>query len=131
VVVYGDAIRLQQVISNVLGNAIKFTPPDGTVDLELERDGSSARIVVSDDGEGIESELLPHVFEPFRQGHDVRKRKGGGLGLGLTIVKNIVEQHRGHVAVRSEGRGCGTTFTVILPVEDGETATAPRIASRA
>lgn len=114
--VVGDAIRLQQVVSNVLGNAVKFSAPGGRVEMSLARRGGDAEIVVRDEGIGIEGEFLPLVFEPFRQAEDIRKRKCGGLGLGLTIVKNLIEQQGGTVAVESAGRDRGAVFTITLPL---------------
>lgn len=115
-VVLGDAARLQQVIWNLLSNAIKFTPENGSIALRLERIGTRARIVVRDTGQGIAPELLPHVFEPFRQADTSMAGASDGLGLGLAVVRHLVEAHRRSVAAESEGRGCGATFTVSLPV---------------
>ena len=114
--VVGDATRLQQVVSNLIANAVKFTPEHGHVRVSLGRSGEHAALVVSDDGVGIEPAFLPFVFEPFRQAEDVRKRKCGGLGLGLTIVRNLVEQQGGTVAVASDGAGRGAVVTVALPL---------------
>ena len=114
--VVGDATRLQQVVSNLIANAVKFTPEGGHVSVALASDGGHATLVVSDDGVGIEPEFLPFVFEPFRQAEDVRKRKCGGLGLGLTIVRNLVERQGGTVAVASDGAGRGAVVTVTLPL---------------
>jgi signal transduction histidine kinase/DNA-binding response OmpR family regulator len=110
----GDSGRLRQVFGNLLNNAIKFTPSGGTVSLGVQ-DGpeGSVRVVVSDTGEGIAPEFLPHVFERFRQAETARTR---GLGLGLAIVKHLVEEHGGTVLAASEGRGKGAAFTVELPV---------------
>lgn len=112
-VVRGDAGRLRQVVANVLSNAVKFTPEGGTISVRLSRDQERAFIVVQDDGEGIEGELLPHVFDRFRQAEAARTR---GLGLGLAIVKHLVEDHEGHVWAESEGKGRGTKVTVELPL---------------
>ena len=112
----GDDTRLQQVVSNVLRNSIKFTPRDGSIDVRVEADGDEARVVVRDTGRGIAREFLPHVFEPFRQADDVRSRKTGGLGLGLAIVQRLVEEHGGRVAIDSPGEGGGTTVTITLPL---------------
>ncbi len=112
-VVHGDAGRLRQVVANVLSNAVKFTPEGGTISVRLSRDQERAFIVVQDDGEGIEGELLPHVFDRFRQAEAARTR---GLGLGLAIVKHLVEDHEGHVWAESEGKGRGTKVTVELPL---------------
>ncbi|HZW75950.1 MAG TPA: PAS domain-containing sensor histidine kinase, partial [Caldimonas sp.] len=114
--VAGDALRLQQVVSNLLSNAIKFTPRGGAIEILLQRRGADARVTIRDDGRGIAPEFLPHVFEPFRQAEDVKRRKTGGLGLGLAIVRNLVEQHGGSVSAESAGEGTGATFTVTLPL---------------
>jgi signal transduction histidine kinase len=111
-----DATRLQQVTWNLLSNAIKFTPPDGRVTVRLERRASHAALVVADTGAGIEPSFLPHVFEMFRQAEPATTRQHGGLGLGLSIVRRLVELHGGSVAAFSAGAGTGTTFTVLLPV---------------
>lgn len=112
----GDANRLQQVIWNLLTNAVKFTPTGGTVAVTLKRVGSQVEIIVSDDGPGIAADFLPYVFDRFRQADSSIRRKHSGLGLGLAIVKQLVELHGGTVRVRSEGQGKGTEFTVGLPV---------------
>jgi signal transduction histidine kinase/DNA-binding response OmpR family regulator len=114
--VYGDETRLHQVIWNLMSNAIKFTPRGGTVNLTLRHEGSDAVIRVSDTGQGIAPEFLPHVFERFRQADNTTTRSQAGLGLGLAIVRHLVEIHSGKVLVESEGPGLGTTFTVRLPV---------------
>jgi signal transduction histidine kinase/CheY-like chemotaxis protein len=114
--VLGDAERLQQVVWNLLSNAIKFTPAGGHVELRLERAGSQAEMVVSDSGQGISPDFLPHVFERFRQADSSITRSYGGMGLGLSIVKSIVELHGGSVRVESEGEDKGATFTVSLPI---------------
>ncbi len=116
VTVAGDPVRLQQVVWNLLSNAIKFTPKGGRVQIKLERVNSHIEIVVSDDGAGISPEFLPHVFERFRQADQRITRQHGGLGLGLAIVRHLVELHGGTVEARSEGAGQGSTFTVRLPV---------------
>jgi signal transduction histidine kinase len=114
--VMGDADRLQQVIWNLLSNAIKFTPQDGLVQVSLRLDGGSAEIRVSDTGPGIRPDFLPYVFDRFRQAESTITRSHGGLGLGLSIVRHLVELHGGSVAVQSEGEGKGAVFTVRLPV---------------
>ena len=114
--VVGDAIRLQQVVSNLVANAVKFTPARGHVRVSLATDGDTAEVVVRDEGIGIDADFLPFVFDPFRQAADVRKRKCAGLGLGLTIVRNLVEQQGGAVAAASDGPGRGAVFTVTLPL---------------
>ncbi|MDC8758175.1 ATP-binding protein [Janthinobacterium fluminis] len=112
----GDASRLQQVIWNLLSNALKFTPRDGTVSIDVRQADRHAEITMRDSGIGIRAEFLAHVFERFRQADASTTRKHGGLGLGLAIVKHLVEQHGGSVAVASAGEGCGATFTVRLPL---------------
>ncbi len=112
VVVDGDPARLRQVLTNLLTNAIKFTPAGGLIETRLSRDGSFGVIEVSDTGEGISAEFLPYVFERRAQ---ATERRFAGLGLGLAIVKHIIELHRGSVEVRSEGEGKGATFTVRIP----------------
>ncbi|WP_445246188.1 hybrid sensor histidine kinase/response regulator [Microcoleus sp. OTE_8_concoct_300] len=111
----GDANRLQQVVWNLLSNALKFTPKDGRVEIRLQRVNSHAEITVSDTGPGISSEFLPFVFDRFRQHDSTTTRSYGGLGLGLAIVRQLVELHGGTVTVVSPGIGQGTTFTVTLP----------------
>src|SRR5881396_1081208 len=110
-----DPNRLQQVVWNLLTNAIKFTATGGRVDIRLERAGSTARITVSDTGQGIRPELLPFVFDRFRQGETSIGRRYGGLGLGLAIVRHIVELHGGVVRAESAGESRGAVFTVELP----------------
>ena len=114
--VSGDPTRLQQVLWNLLTNAIKFTPKDGKVDVLLERVNSHLEITVHDSGIGIKPELLPAVFERFRQGDSSTTRSHGGLGLGLSIVKTIVELHGGSVHAKSAGQGQGASFIVRLPL---------------
>jgi two-component system CheB/CheR fusion protein len=118
--VSGDWARLAQVIGNLLQNAAKFTPRDGTARITVHRepDGRSAAIRVADSGAGMTPEMLTRVFEPFTQADRTLDRSKGGLGLGLTLVKGIVEMHGGEVAARSEGPGRGAEFTVRLAVED-------------
>jgi signal transduction histidine kinase len=108
--VAGDPARLQQVLWNLLTNAIKFTPPGGRIHVTLRWFEDGAEIAVADSGIGIAPEFLPHVFERFRQADGSTTREHGGLGLGLSIVRNLVELHGGSVAVASPGTGCGTTF---------------------
>jgi PAS domain S-box-containing protein len=113
--VVGDAQRLQQVVWNLVANAVKFTPRDGTVNIAIGRKEAAFDIVVSDDGQGIAVDFLPHIFERFRQADASPSRKHGGLGLGLAIVRHIVELHGGTVKAESDGPGQGATFTVRLP----------------
>jgi signal transduction histidine kinase/CheY-like chemotaxis protein len=114
--VSGDPNRLQQVVWNLLSNAIKFTSRGGRIQIELQRADSQVEITVADTGIGIKPGLLPHVFERFRQGDPSITRPYGGLGLGLAIVKQLTELHGGTVKVESQGEGCGSTFTVVLPL---------------
>jgi CheY-like chemotaxis protein len=112
----GDVVRLEQVLVNLLSNAVKFTPRGGQVAVSLEREGARVTITVSDTGEGIDPEFLPFVFERFRQFEGATTRAHGGLGLGLAIVRHLVELHGGTVSAASPGRGRGATFTVTLPL---------------
>jgi signal transduction histidine kinase len=111
-----DAHRLQQVVWNLLSNAVKFTAAGGRVGIKLERVGSQAQIKVSDTGEGIDPEFLPHLFEPFRQADGTITKRHGGLGLGLAIARRIVEMHGGTIYANSEGAGRGSTFTLGIPI---------------
>jgi CheY-like chemotaxis protein/two-component sensor histidine kinase len=121
--VSGDAQRLQQVVWNLLSNSIKFTPRGGSVTVRVEHAGATVRIGVSDTGQGIDPEFLPHVFDRFRQGASSSgKARRTGLGLGLAIVRHLVEAHGGSVSASSEGPGLGTTFVVELPVMVGALA---------
>jgi signal transduction histidine kinase len=112
----GDPSRMQQVVWNLLSNAVKFTPKGGRVQVRLEQDGESARLTVADTGVGIASEFLPFVFDRFRQGNATMTRTHEGLGLGLSIVKHLVELHGGQVKAESPGHGQGAEFVVQLPV---------------
>jgi signal transduction histidine kinase/two-component SAPR family response regulator len=114
--IMGDVARLGQVISNLVNNAIKFTPQGGHIFVELQQINSSIQFTVKDTGVGIGADFLPHVFEPFRQADNTKARTHNGLGLGLAIVRNLVEMHNGAVKVMSEGIGKGATFTVELPI---------------
>jgi PAS domain S-box-containing protein len=114
--VMGDPDRLQQVLWNLLVNAIKFTPAGGTVDVKLMNVGAYAAIVVQDTGEGIAADFLPFIFDRFRQADGSVTRPHGGLGLGLSIVRHIVELHGGQVDAISDGPGLGSTFRVLLPL---------------
>jgi signal transduction histidine kinase/ActR/RegA family two-component response regulator len=114
--VKADATRVQQIIWNVLSNAIKFTPQEGHVDLTLKQNGSVAEISIKDSGVGIEPDLLPHIFERFRQGDGSSHRAFGGLGLGLAIVRQLMDLHGGTVRAESSGAGCGSTFTLSFPI---------------
>jgi signal transduction histidine kinase/CheY-like chemotaxis protein len=114
--IMGDADRLQQIASNLLTNAIKFTHKGGRVQVKLERSCSSIQLSVSDTGKGIKPEFLPHVFDRFTQAEQTSSRAHGGLGLGLAIVRTLVELHGGAVRVESPGEGMGSTFFVDLPI---------------
>jgi signal transduction histidine kinase/ActR/RegA family two-component response regulator len=117
---YGDRARLQQVVWNLLSNAIKFTPRDGRVRVTLQGDAAEARLTVHDTGEGIDGQFLPYVFDRFRQADPSRTRRHGGLGLGLAIVRHLVELHGGRVRAASDGPGRGATFVVELPIGQRE-----------
>ena len=112
----GDPDRLQQVVWNLLINAVKFTPKHGRIQVTLQRVSSHVEIAVSDSGQGISADVLPHVFERFQQGDSTTTRRHAGLGLGLALVRHLVELHGGTVAASSDGEGQGATFTVKLPV---------------
>lgn len=112
----GDALRLHQVISNLVQNAIKFTPEGGKISVGLKNTGDRAQLIVKDTGIGIEGEILPYIFERFRQADASTRRNYTGLGLGLTIVSNLVELHGGNVHATSDGKGQGATFIVELPL---------------
>ena len=126
VAVLGDAGRLQQVVWNLLANAIKFTDEGGSVCVRLRRAGRDAELTVSDDGCGIEADFLPHIFERFRQADATTTRRHGGLGLGLAIARHLVELHGGTVRAESAGEGQGSTFVIRLPLAD-----APRRVKKA
>jgi len=115
-VVWADPNRLRQVVWNLLNNAVKFTPAGGRVDVGLWRRGREVEIRVADTGQGIDPAFLPHVFEPFRQAEASTTRAHGGLGLGLAICKQLVEQHGGTISAESEGPGRGAAFAVRLPL---------------
>jgi CheY-like chemotaxis protein len=116
VAIPGDPVRLQQVVWNLLSNAIKFTPRGGRVQIRSQRVNSHLEIVVSDTGQGIGADFLPHVFDRFRQADQKTSRQHGGMGLGLAIVRHLVELHGGSVRANSDGEGHGSTFTVMLPI---------------
>lgn len=111
-----DPVRMQQVVWNLMANAVKFTPKGGTVSVRLTQERSAVTIEVSDTGLGMAADLLPYVFDRFHQADGSTRRKYGGLGLGLAIVKQLVEMHGGTVEAKSEGEGKGSTFTVHLPI---------------
>jgi len=116
-VLRGDPARLQQIVCNLLSNAIKFTAPGGRVEVELAMSGDQVQISVADTGQGIKPEFLPHVFERFRQEDGSISRRHGGLGLGLAIVRHLVDLHSGQVEAQSEGEGQGARFIVHLPMQ--------------
>jgi len=118
-IVRGDPQRLQQIFGNLLTNAIKFTPSGGTVEIDLARMDGRARIRVRDTGEGIPGEFIPHLFERFRQADSSSTRAHGGLGIGLAIVRHLVELHAGTVTAESAGVDQGACFTVTLPLAEG------------
>ena len=124
-----DANRLQQVVANLLSNAVKFTPAGGRVEVGVARAGDDLRLTVADTGDGLAPEVAPHIFDRFRQADSTITRQYGGLGLGLSIVRHIVERHGGTVQATSEGPGHGTTFTVTLPI-GGPLSDAPIGAAR-
>jgi CheY-like chemotaxis protein len=128
--VRGDPNRLQQVFWNLLVNAMKFTPRDGRVTVTLERVDSHLEVEIADNGEGIDPTFLPHVFDRFRQADSSTARRHGGLGLGLSIVKQLVELHGGAISAQSAGRDLGSTFRINLPlmatVEDASETDASR-----
>jgi PAS domain S-box-containing protein len=123
--VSGDFNRLQQVVWNMISNAVKFSPAGKEIDVQLKTVAAQVQIVVKDDGQGISADFLPHVFERFRQADASTTKKFGGLGLGLSIVRHLVEMHGGSVKVESEGEGKGATFTVTLPALSGSAVTSP------
>jgi len=118
-IVSGDAARLQQIVWNLLTNAVKYTSKNGHIDVRLKREDTSVVIIVSDTGEGIEPDFLPYVFDRFRQAEDATTRQHGGLGLGLAIVRHLVEAHGGTVHAASLGVGQGATFAVKFPLIAG------------
>ncbi|HEY6553250.1 MAG TPA: ATP-binding protein, partial [Vicinamibacteria bacterium] len=127
--VSGDSERLQQVVGNLLSNAIKFTPKGGNVLVTLGRAESHVELSVTDSGIGIETEFLPHVFEPFQQAMDGSMRRHGGLGLGLSIAHHIVSMHGGEIVAESQGPGHGSRFTIKLPLlgtSEGRPGSRPR-----
>ncbi|HWX35453.1 MAG TPA: ATP-binding protein, partial [Steroidobacteraceae bacterium] len=120
----GDADRLQQIVWNLLSNAIKFTPRDGRVTVRTEQHDEELTLTVSDTGQGISQDFLPHVFDRFSQADSGSTRAHGGLGLGLAIVRHLVELHAGSVEAISDGAGQGASFSVRLPIRDSRAATA-------
>jgi signal transduction histidine kinase len=123
--VWGDPDRLQQIVWNLLSNAVKFTPPNGRIELAVDESGGAVQISVADTGAGIDATFLPHVFERFRQADSSSTRAHTGLGLGLAIVRHLVDLHGGTVTVASAGLGKGATFTVTLPTRRSEVTPPP------
>ncbi|KRG75068.1 hypothetical protein ABB30_12820 [Stenotrophomonas ginsengisoli] len=126
--VLGDQTRLQQVLWNLLSNAAKFTDEGGVIDITMDKQGSNYRLRITDSGVGIAEEFLPHLFSRFRQADGTTTRRYGGLGLGLSIVQQLIDLHGGKVSASSPGIGAGATFTVLLPAlaRSGQAARAPR-----
>ncbi|HEX2271902.1 MAG TPA: ATP-binding protein, partial [Pyrinomonadaceae bacterium] len=118
----GDPVRLGQIAWNLLNNAVKFTPAGGEITISLMAEGTGAQLTVEDTGQGIAPEFLPHVFEIFRQGDASSSRRQGGLGIGLALVKQLVELHGGLVRAESGGVGRGAKFSVWLPLREAETS---------
>ena len=115
--ILGDSVRLQQVLTNLLTNAVKFTPSGGHISVTVTQDHSRATVIVSDSGAGIPAALLPHVFDPFRQGPQTGGPSSSpGLGLGLAIARDLIEQHEGSITATSDGPGLGSSFTIALPL---------------
>ncbi len=118
--VHADATRIEQIIANLVLNAVKYTPPGGTISIGVRRDGADAVLRVADNGIGMRAELVPRVFEPFVQGEPGIDRAAGGLGLGLTLVRQLATLHGGTASAKSEGPGRGSEFTVRLPAVDAK-----------
>lgn len=130
--VLGDAIRLEQVFTNLIGNALKYTPAKGRIEVSVERTGGAVTVSVADSGVGIPAEALPHIFDLFAQADTTIDRAQGGMGIGLTLVQSLVQLHGGTARAESEGPGRGSRFTVALPLTDGPERTretAPGTAS--
>ncbi|HKG96887.1 MAG TPA: ATP-binding protein, partial [Pyrinomonadaceae bacterium] len=125
----GDRLRLQQIAWNLLNNAVKFTPPGGTIEIRLSGEGESAVLTVADTGQGIDPAFLPHVFEMFRQADSSRIRRHGGMGIGLALVQQLAQLHNGTVSAESEGTGKGSRFTVRLPLTREAQKPSPSLGS--
>jgi len=121
----GDALRLGQVFTNLLDNASKYTPTGGSIEFRFERADGFLLLTVTDSGIGISAEALPHVFDPFVQDHHATGFNGEGLGIGLTVVRELVEAHGGRVTGSSPGLGAGSKFVVSLPCVNVETQRSP------
>jgi PAS domain S-box-containing protein len=126
--ILGDSARLQQVLLNLLSNAIRFTPKDGAIHVGLSREGTEVQVSVRDTGEGIAPAFQAHLFERFRQAEGGARRRHGGLGLGLALARDIVERHGGRITATSEGRGRGATFSMALPLASDRPVSAPPLA---
>jgi signal transduction histidine kinase/CheY-like chemotaxis protein len=131
VAVFADPVRYEQIVNNLVSNAIKYTPPGGTIDVHVERDGDEAVLRVRDTGKGIAPEMLTRIFELFMQGDVTIDRSEGGMGIGLTLVKRLTELHAGTVRAYSRGKGSGSEFVVRMPATDTvpEAKAAPQHAS--
>jgi PAS domain S-box-containing protein len=125
--VRGDAARLTQIVGNLLNNAVKFTPDKGRISLWVERHGDEAVIRIRDTGDGIAREMLPRIFDLFTQADATLERSQGGLGIGLTLVKRLVDMHGGHVTAASDGPGTGSEFSVRLPLLSNESLATKRL----
>jgi CheY-like chemotaxis protein/two-component sensor histidine kinase len=123
--VNADETRIEQIVTNLVGNAVKFTPPGGTVAVTVGREGHDAVLTVKDSGVGIPPDAVARIFDLFVQGEGTLDRAQGGLGIGLTLVRRLVELHGGTVRARSDGPGKGSTFTVHLPATEAPASTAP------
>ncbi|SNS93547.1 Signal transduction histidine kinase [Noviherbaspirillum humi] len=123
----GDLVRLSQALSNILANACKFTPDGGTITLEVTHQATTVLITVRDNGVGIDTDLLPHIFDLFRQGPRSLARSEGGLGIGLSVAKGLVEMHGGRITVHSAGTNLGSEFSIFLPVLASEAAPAEEL----
>ena len=128
--VRGDSGRLRQVVSNLVENAAKYTEPGGRITVTLEQRGDQAVLAVSDNGIGIAAENLERIFEPFTQSHQPLASPSSGLGIGLSVVRRIVELHGGHVKATSAGSDAGSEFVVSLPVSAADTRRRPRVRER-
>jgi signal transduction histidine kinase len=120
----GEPHRLQQIVWNLLSNAVKFTPPDGRIEVSLEADGDDMKIEVTDTGAGIPAELLPSIFDRFQQSGNGDSKIRSGLGLGLAIVRHLVELHNGSIEAASAGPGQGAVFTLRFPFAVRQAASA-------
>ena len=125
--VYGDAARLLQIFGNIIGNASKYTEPGGRIDVKLERRDDTAQVTITDSGVGLSQDMLPKVFQLFAQVHPTHTVAAGGLGIGLAVVKRLVELHGGKVSVESRGLGTGASFIVRLPLSSAQLQPAPEL----